>query len=141
VRTPLNHIINHLEVALDNTLDRTTRGHLESSLTASKSLIYVINDLLDLTKLENSDMLVHEEPFSVRGVMLEVVGVFVVEAERKGLRISFNIDNALVSEIIMGDPGRLRQALSNILSNSIENSSHGTISVNIRPLQIRQRSQ
>jgi hypothetical protein len=55
VRTPLNHIINPVEVALDGDLDESTQGHLESPLTASKLLVYAINDLLDLTKLENSE--------------------------------------------------------------------------------------
>lgn len=77
----------------------------------------------------------HEEPFSLRGVMLEVLGAFAVEAERKGLRIAFNIDITHLPETVIGDSQRLRQAVSNILSNSLEHSSHGTISVDIYPLK------
>jgi CheY-like chemotaxis protein len=65
------------------------------------------------------------------GVMLEVLGAFAVEAERKGLGISFNMDTIRLPEIIMGDSQRLRQVVSNVLSNSLENSSHGTISMDI----------
>ncbi|KAE9366127.1 hypothetical protein N431DRAFT_549109 [Stipitochalara longipes BDJ] len=131
VRTPLNHIINHLEVALDCDMDPAAQDHIETSLKASRSLIYVINDLLDLTKTENSAMLMHEEPLLLQRVMLEALGAFSVEAERKGLRISFNMDTICLPEIIIGDSQRLRQVVSNILSNSLESSSRGTISFDI----------
>ena len=135
VRTPLNHITNHLEVALDCGMDHSARNHVETSLKASKSLIYAINDLLDLTKIENSAILMHEEPFSLQGVMLEVLGAFAVEAERKGVRISFNMDTIRLPEIIMGDSQKLRQVVSNILSNSLENSTRGTIGMDISSLK------
>jgi Histidine kinase-, DNA gyrase B-, and HSP90-like ATPase len=127
----LNHIINHLELALDGSLDYLAQGHVQSSLKASKSLIYAINDLLDLTKVENSAILMHEESFSLQGMILEVLGAFAVEAERKGLRIILNMDTTRLPEIIIGDSQRLRQVVSNILSNSLKSSSHGTISVDI----------
>lgn len=133
VRTPLNHIINCLELSLDFSLSETARGYIEASLTASKSLIYIINDLLDLSKLDDSNMLVLQEPFSLRDVMLEVVESYASEAERRGLAISFNIDSAFLVELVVGDSQRLRQAVSNILSNSLAHSDHGVIDVEIYP--------
>lgn len=121
---------------MDFDLNESAQSHIETSLKASKSLIYVINDLLDLTKVENSAMLMHEEPFLLQGVMLEVLGAFSAEAERKGLRILLNIDTAHLPKAIVGDSQRLRQAISNILSNSLENSSHGVIAVDIHPIKI-----
>jgi signal transduction histidine kinase len=94
IRTPLNHIINNLEVALDGKMDKVVEEHVKASLTASKSLIYVISDLLDITKSEESDSKMHEEPFSLQSLMLEVLEVLAMEAERKGLKISFNSDAA-----------------------------------------------
>jgi CheY-like chemotaxis protein len=131
----LNQIINHLEVALDFNLNESAQSHVETSLKASKSLIYVINDLLDLTKVEYSAMLMNEEPFSMQGVILEVLGAFSAEAERKGLKILLNIDTAHLPEVIIGDSQRLRQAISNLLSNSLESSRSGTISIDIYPFK------
>jgi CheY-like chemotaxis protein len=91
----------------------------------------VINDLLDLTQVEDSGMLMHEEPYSLREVLLEVVGAYAAEAERKGLAISFKIDPVFVADQVIGDPQRLRQAVSNILSNSLAHSNRGTITVEI----------
>ncbi|TID19422.1 sensor histidine kinase/response regulator [Venturia nashicola] len=133
VRTPLNHIINYLELALDFDLDETARGHIEASLTSSKSLLYAINDLLDLTKVEDSNTLLHEEPFSLRDVMLEVVGSYAAEAERKGIAISFDVDSMFLIEQVIGDSQRLCQAVSNILSNALAHSDHGVVDVEIYP--------
>lgn len=128
-------MINYLELALDFDLDETARGHIEASLTSSKSLLYVINDLLDLTKVEGSNMLLHEEPFSLRDVMLEVVGSYAAAAERKGLAISFKIDGLFLIEQVIGDSQRLRQAVSNVLSNSLAHSDHGVVDVEIYPVK------
>ncbi|QDS70117.1 hypothetical protein FKW77_005303 [Venturia effusa] len=135
VRTPLNQIINYLELSLDSDMEETTRSHIEASLKSSKSLLYVINDLLDLTKVEEFNILMHEEPFSLRDVMHEVVGTFSAEAERKGLAISFSIDSMFLIEQVIGDAQRLRQAVANILSNSLAHSDHGVIDVEIYPVK------
>ncbi|KAE9982671.1 hypothetical protein BLS_005594 [Venturia inaequalis] len=135
VRTPLNHIINYLELALDFGLDETARRHIQASLTSSKTLLYVINDLLDLTKVEDSNMLLHEEPFSLRDVMLELVSSYAAGAERKGLAISFNIDSTFLVEQVIGDSQRLRQAVSNILSNALAYSDHGIVDVEVYPVK------
>jgi signal transduction histidine kinase len=95
----------------------------------------VINDLLDLTKLDDSDMLMHEEPFSLCEVMLKVVGAYAAEAERKGLTILFNIESIFSVKQVIGDPQRLRQSVSNILSNSLAHSDHGAIVVEVYPVK------
>jgi signal transduction histidine kinase len=117
-------------------MDKGVEEHVKASLTASKSLIYVINDLLDITKSEESDSRMHEEPFSLQGLMLEVLGVFAMEAERKGLKLSFSSDTAHLPGMIIGDPQRLRQAISNILSNSVEYSDYGNIDIKVQSLKI-----
>jgi signal transduction histidine kinase len=74
VRTPLNAIINYLEMVLEETLDNRARENLQQSLTASRSLITSINDLLDLTKAEKSDFLLNEENMDLVLVINEVFG-------------------------------------------------------------------
>jgi signal transduction histidine kinase len=132
---PLNHIINNFEVALDGNMERCAEEHVKASLTASKSLIYVISDLLDITKSEEPDSRMHEEPFSLQGLMLQVLGVFAMEAERKGLKLSFSSDTAHLPGMIIGDPQRLQQAISNILNNSVEHSNYWNIDIKVQSLK------
>lgn len=83
VRTPLNAIINYLEIALEGSLDQETRENLAKSHSASKSLIYVINDLLDLTKTEESQNLVKNEIFDLPSTVREAAEQFEGDANRK----------------------------------------------------------
>ena len=86
VRTPLNAIINYLEIALEGTLDNETRENLSKSHSASKSLIYVINDLLDLTKTEEGQELVKEDVFDLPATVREATDMFKGDAKRKNLQ-------------------------------------------------------
>jgi light-regulated signal transduction histidine kinase (bacteriophytochrome) len=85
VRTPLNAIINYLEIALEGALDQETRDNLAKSHSASKSLIYVINDLLDLTKTEEGQELIKDEIFDLCETVREATEVFRGDAKRKVL--------------------------------------------------------
>ncbi len=85
VRTPLNAIMNYLEIALENSLDDEVKDNLAKSYSASKSLICVINDLLDLTKTEEGRSLVKDESFDLRACIHEATDPFRTDAVRKGL--------------------------------------------------------
>ncbi|KAF4631150.1 hypothetical protein G7Y89_g6984 [Cudoniella acicularis] len=85
VRTPLNAIINYLEIALEGSLDQETRDNLAKSHSASKSSIYVINDLLDLTKTEEGRDLIKDEIFNLPATIREATDYFRGDAKRKGL--------------------------------------------------------
>jgi hypothetical protein len=110
----------------------TTEGayeHVKSSLIASKSLIYVINDILSLTKSEQGSPSQTQQIFSPQSLLLEVLGAFATAADTKGVRISFDCGALALPEMAAENPPLLRQAVSNILSNAIEHSAHGTIAV------------
>ncbi|KAJ4298847.1 hypothetical protein N0V90_004090 [Kalmusia sp. IMI 367209] len=111
VRTPLNAIINYLEIALEGSLDQETRENLSRSHSASKSLIYVINDLLDLTKTEEGGPLIKGESFDRKNISYDVV-------EHPGL-----------PQYCIGDQRRVRQAISNITANAIQNTMQGGVKV------------
>jgi signal transduction histidine kinase len=73
VRTPLNSIINYLEIALEEVLDERARQHLQRSLQASKSLVFQVNNLLNLTEVEESDFDVHEDNVDLKNMIVEVI--------------------------------------------------------------------
>lgn len=128
VRTPLNSIINYLEVALEETLDEPARHHLQKSLQASKSLVFVVNDLLNLTEAEDANFNVHEDNVDLKDMLLEVVGAFETEAAKRNTRVVLEADIS-VPWIVICDPGNLRTVLSNLLANAIKHSSDSLVRV------------
>lgn len=130
VRTPLNAIINYLEIALEGSLDCETRENLARSHSASKSLIYVINDLLDLTKTEEGKDLIKFELFDLPATMREVTDVYQGDAKRKA--IEFNLhEYPGIPQHVIGDQRRVRQVISNLLANAIQHTSSGSVNVEV----------
>ena len=132
VRTPLNAIINYLELALEGHLDQEVRDNLKMSYSASKSLIYVINDLLDLTATVEGGALTQTEPFDVQGVLQQATGWFAKDAQRKQLNYQVTMHpDPWPQCVVLGDARRLRQAISNIIANAIENTEAGRVTVDV----------
>lgn len=130
VRTPLNTIINYLEIAMEGSLDPETRENLSKSHSASESLIYVINDLLDLTKTEQGNDLVKDDVFDLMETIIEAADMFANDARRKKLNYAVDV-NEEVPQFVLGDQRRVRQAISNLIANAIQNTSSGFINVNV----------
>ncbi|KAG9229327.1 putative cyanobacterial phytochrome B [Amylocarpus encephaloides] len=128
VRTPLNAIINYLEIALEGALDQETRENLAKSHSASKSLIYVINDLLDLTKTEEGQELIKYEVFDLPATIREAADSFVGDAKRKGLDYQV-IEHPRVPQFVFGDQRRVWQAVSNLTANAIQHTTFGWVRI------------
>ncbi|KAK3678614.1 hypothetical protein LTR78_001912 [Recurvomyces mirabilis] len=128
VRTPLNAIINYLEIALEGALDQETRENLAKSHSASKSLIYVINDLLDLTKTEEGGDLTRDEIFELKPMLLEATDMFKGDAVRKSISYEV-VDLPGLPKEVIGDGRRVRQAISNVTANAIQNTTEGGVKV------------
>lgn len=127
-RTPLNAIINYLEIALEGAIDQETRENLSKSHSASKSLIYVINDLLDLTKAEEGHNLVKDEIFDLPATIREAADMFAGDAKRKALEYDV-IENPGVPQYVVGDQRRVRQAISNVTANAIQHTPSGAVKI------------
>ena len=128
VRTPLNAIINYLEIALEGSLDQETRENLAKSHSASKSLIYVINDLLDLTKTEEGGELIKGEEFDLKVTFREATDMFTGDTRRKGIIYEVT-EHPGVPKNVIGDQRKVRQAISNITANAIQNTLEGSVKV------------
>ena len=128
VRTPLNAIINYLEIALEGAIDQETRDNLSKSHSASKSLIYVINDLLDLTKTEEGQNLIKDEIFDLPATVREATDAFVGDAKRKNIDYEI-LEKPGVPRLVIGDQRRVRQAISNVTANAIQHTSNGSVKV------------
>ena len=130
VRTPLNHIINYLEIAMEGNLDQETRENLTKSHSASKSLIYVINDLLDLTKAVEGKDLILDEVFDFPSIVRTATDPFSSDAKRKQIAYSVH-DNGGIPTQLKGDSRRLRQIISNVTANAIKNTTVGAVRVEL----------
>ena len=128
VRTPLNAIINYLEIALEGSLDSETRENLSKSHSASKSLIYVINDLLDLTKTEEGQNLIKDDVFDLPATIREAADMFAGDAKRKNLLYEV-VQNEGLPQFVIGDQRRVRQAISNITANAVQHTTQGSIRI------------
>ncbi|KAJ5594930.1 uncharacterized protein N7459_001138 [Penicillium hispanicum] len=126
-RTPLNAIINYLEIALDGTLNQETRENLSRSHSASKSLVYIINDLLDLTNAENGQNLIKDEVFSLSETLCEATDIFWEEARQKHVDLQVVQHSDL--PCVLGDQRRVRQVITNLISNAIQHTSSGAVTI------------
>ncbi|KAJ5983562.1 CheY-like superfamily [Penicillium waksmanii] len=126
-RTPLNAIINYLEIALDGNLSQETRESLSRSHSASKSLVYIINDLLDLTNAENGQNLIKDEVFSLSETLCEATDIFWEEARQKQVDLQVVQHSALPP--VLGDQRRVRQVITNLISNAVQHTSVGAVTI------------
>ncbi|KAF8713157.1 Phytochrome region, partial [Rhizoctonia solani] len=130
VRTPLNHIINYLEMALNGPLDSETRENLVRSHTASRSLLFTINDLLDLTRHETGNETSFNEPFDLPGTIEDAVTLYRIEAMRR--RIGFIVDTSDCPQMVTGDSKKIRTVVSNLTANAVKYTETGQINVECR---------
>ncbi|KAI0394879.1 hsp90-like protein [Xylariaceae sp. FL0594] len=137
VRTPLNAIINYLEIALEGSLDKETRENLARSHSASKSLIYVINDLLDLTKTEEGQELVKDEVLDLPACLSEATEAFEADAKRKGLSYEV-IQHPGLPKYVHGDYRRVRQVVANVTANAMQNTTEGVIKVEAFVVEVQE---
>ena len=126
-RTPLNAIINYLEIALDGNLNQETRENISRSHSASKSLIYIINDLLDLTNAENGQDLIKDEVFSLSETLCEATDIFWEEARQKQVDLQVVQHSALPP--VLGDQRRVRQIITNLICNAVQHTSAGAVTI------------
>ena len=124
-RTPLNAIINYLEIALDGSLSQETRDNLSRSHSASKSLIYIINDLLDLTNAENGQGLIKDEVFDLAATIGEATHIFGEEAKQK--KVDLQMVQHANMPLVLGDQRRVRQVIMNLISNAVQHTSDGSV--------------
>ncbi|GAA5836366.1 hypothetical protein JCM9279_000365 [Rhodotorula babjevae] len=129
VRTPLNAIINYLELALDGPIVGEVRDNLVRSHAASKSLIHVINDLLDLTRTEKGNELFLTDPFNLSETLEEAISMHRDEAARRGLSLELVETPTGTPPTLIGDRAKIRQIVANVVGNALKHTQEGGILV------------
>ena len=130
IRTPLNGIIGMTELALDTTLNHQQRDYLTMAKTSADALLDILNDILDFSKIEMRKLELEAIPFSTRDHVGEVVRPLALRAEQKGLEVVCHVLPSVPS-VVVGDPGRLRQVIVNLVGNAIKFTERGQILVQV----------
>jgi signal transduction histidine kinase/CheY-like chemotaxis protein len=126
IRTPMNAILGMTSLALDTELSSEQREWLDTVRTAGTSLLGILNDILDLSKIDAGKLEIESVPFSLRSLMEEAARMFSFQAEQKGLRLAC-ITDPDTPDSWTGDPGRLRQVLVNLLGNAMKFTESGSV--------------
>lgn len=126
IRTPMNGIIGMTELALDTPLTDEQREYLSLSKSSAESLLRIINDILDFSKIEAGKMGLESIPFSLRDCLGDTMKALAVRAHNKGLELAYDVP-AHVPDALIGDPGRLRQTIANLVGNAIKFTQHGEV--------------
>ncbi|ABI90702.1 his Kinase A domain protein [Burkholderia ambifaria AMMD] len=132
IRTPLNAIVGNLELMERAPLPAEERRRLQTVMSSSDALLRVINDVLDLSKVESNQMVLEAVPFDLRAVVRDVAAIFHPLAAARHLALECRIDPQLADGYV-GDPTRLRQIVSNLVSNAIKFTERGSVTIEARP--------
>jgi signal transduction histidine kinase len=133
LRTPLTAVIGMTELCLDSDLTSEQHEYLTISKTALDSLLSLVNDLLDFSRLDAGKVELGEMEFNTEELVESTVGMMSTQAQDRGLGIAYTIESG-VPHVLSGDPVRLRQVLVNLLGNALKFTETGTISVHVSRL-------
>ncbi|WP_305043286.1 hybrid sensor histidine kinase/response regulator [Geoalkalibacter sp.] len=130
IRTPMNGVIGMTELLLDTALSPQQRQFAKAIRASGSELLVLLNDILDLSRIEAGKFRLETEDFEVLPLAAELISTLELRARKKGLRLSCQADPALPARL-RGDRGRLRQVLSNLLDNAIKFTAQGQVSLAI----------
>lgn len=130
IRTPMNGVIGMTELALATELDSEKREYMENVRSSGQALLTVINDILDFSKIEAGRLDLDPVPFRVRDVMGNALRSIAVPAREKGLDLTSEVAEE-VPDVLVGDPGRVRQVLVNLVGNAIKFTRNGEVAVRV----------
>ncbi len=130
IRTPMNGILGMTELTLDTELTSEQRDNLGLVRLSAESLLTVLNDILDFSKIEAGKLEFEAIPFELRETLGEAMHALSFRAHQKGLELVSDVQPD-VPESLIGDPGRIRQILGNLVGNAIKFTQHGEILVSV----------
>jgi two-component system sensor histidine kinase/response regulator len=130
IRTPMNGIIGMTELALSTDLTYEQRDFIETARSSADTLLAILNDILDYSKIEARKIELDPTPFNLNELVGDSMKSLALEAHKKGLELAFSIGPGIPDDLV-GDPGRLRQILINLAGNAIKFTARGEVVVHV----------
>ena len=139
IRTPMNAILGFSELILQNTTDKEIIEDAQDIKRASNNLLAIINDLLDISKIESGNLEIMPSPYYLHYLFTDVESVISIPIQNKGLKFRTDIDQKLPNQLF-GDIVRIRQILINIINNAVKFTASGYVELKVRGVPIEDDS-
>ena len=134
IRTPMNAVVGMADLLKDTPLNNHQHDYLQTIRHSSENLLNIINDILDLSKIEAEKLKLEQAPFSVRTAAEEATEVFAAKAYEKNLDLACWVDEQLPYQVT-GDVTRLKQVIANLLSNALKFTDSGYVKLEVKALE------
>ena len=132
LRTPMNGLLGMASILLDTKLDAEQRDYVETLVQSGEAMLALVNDILDLSKIESGHIELEHSPFQLHQLLDEVKVHLEPIALRKNLKLNLSLDDRVPNQVF-GDRMRLRQVLFNLVGNGLKFSESGGVSISVRP--------
>ncbi len=133
IRTPMNGILGTLQLLQETNLRESQQEYVKVAHSSADALLNILNDILDFSKIEARKLIIEDIPFNLSQILKELINLLNNQAREKSIEIKAKIDPNL-PEFLLGDPTRMRQILTNLMTNAIKFTDHGTITVKVHCL-------
>ena len=135
IRTPMNGVIGMVDLLCDTPLEEEQRDYLQTIRKSSETLLHILNDILDLAKIEAGKMVLHPTDILLEDVFDRLMALFTPLAHQKGNKVSYKLDDT-VPAYVKADETRLLQILSNLTSNALKFTENGSVKISVKPISV-----